>query len=312
MYNRFCELLGNLTHFRGSEHLNSVFVILCVINAVSSVLSVVSNGLVIVAIRQTSALHHPSYVLLCTLAISDLGVGLLVQPLYIATRVVQLELTSRNVYCPLGLVYSLAADLFSGLSLFTITAISVDRFLAVYLHLRYRVVVTRKRTIALAALLSVTAAVWAFLGVFNDNAFYVTSLIFIPSCLVITSLNFLNINRLLRQLQNRINTGSFSRSIPQQDRHDHEQQHDTRANVRLYHHVLNTMMLVYGVFLLCYIPYILCVVVLMFVGVTRAVFMAGHITITLVFMNSSFNPVLYYSRIPEIRQAFRHMLHLDG
>ena len=99
------------------------------------------------AIRQTSSLPKPLKTLLLSLAISDLGVGLLAQPFYIALLVMRLERNTENNpgYNVAKVAYLIPTNLFGIASFFGVTTLIVHRFLAVHLHLRYQKLVTYKR-----------------------------------------------------------------------------------------------------------------------------------------------------------------------
>ena len=115
-----------------------VIIVNCVLNVPLIIISIIGNTLVLAAILRTPSLRSPSIVLLCSLAVSDLLVGLVVQPLYVAS------LTGHG-----SLLQALNVMVFSlcGASLFAITAISVDRFLALHYHMRYPSLVTTHRAL---------------------------------------------------------------------------------------------------------------------------------------------------------------------
>ena len=75
--------------------------------------------------------------MLCSLAVSDLLVGLITQPIYIVK-----ELTKDRY---LNYVWKIIGPYLCGVSLFTITAITVDRFLALHYHMRYATLLTESR-----------------------------------------------------------------------------------------------------------------------------------------------------------------------
>ena len=114
-------------------------VFLAIWNILTCITAVCGNTFIIASIRRVSSLHLPSKVLLVCLALTDLCVGVFTQPLYVAHM-----LFPECLYLPIG--YNTTSLLFSGVSMLTITAISVDRLLAVTLGLRYRQVVTVWRT----------------------------------------------------------------------------------------------------------------------------------------------------------------------
>ena len=55
-----------------------------VLNAPPMVISIIGNILLLVAILRTPSIRSPSTILLCSLALSDLLVGVVVQSLYLA------------------------------------------------------------------------------------------------------------------------------------------------------------------------------------------------------------------------------------
>ena len=82
-----------------SDPLYSTYIVNCVFNAFSAYTIIALNILTIHAMKNTSSLPKPLKTLLLSLAVSDLGVGLLAQPLYIAEMVNHTDflLTTFNV-----------------------------------------------------------------------------------------------------------------------------------------------------------------------------------------------------------------------
>ena len=134
-----------------TDPLYSSYIINCVFNAFSSYTAIMLNILTIHATRKTSSLPKPLKTLLLSLAASDLGVGFFVQPLYIESMLNP----SNSVYSvrgPLNIIGG--AHVYA--SFFGVVAISVDRFLAIHLQLRYQELVTHKRVVA------VMISIWVF------------------------------------------------------------------------------------------------------------------------------------------------------
>ena len=96
-------------------------------NILTCITAVCGNTFIIASIRRVSSLHLPSKVLLVCLALTDLCVGVITQPLYVA-HILFPEYHSIGLYLLIG--YNTTGFLFSGVSMLTITAISVDRLLA--------------------------------------------------------------------------------------------------------------------------------------------------------------------------------------
>ena len=110
-----------------------------------SVTAFLGNTLILVALHKETSLHPPSKLLYRNLAITDLCVGIILEPLYVTylTSVVneRWDICYHAYWAQTFLSYILCA-----VSLVTSTAISEDRLLALLLGLRYRQVVTLRRT----------------------------------------------------------------------------------------------------------------------------------------------------------------------
>ena len=124
---------------------------------------------VFVLVKRTSKTSETFKSLLLSLCISDLGVGFLIQPLYVAYLTMEITKNSKNTdniiaYWAVVKAYAIPQRLFVFASFFGVFAIAVDRFLAIHLHnLRYHKPVTHKRVVAVVIsfwLFSVIACYW--------------------------------------------------------------------------------------------------------------------------------------------------------
>ena len=79
-----------------NEDITSSYITTCVLNAFLSYTAVMLNCLTIYALTKLSSLPRPLKTLLLSLAVSDLGVGLMVQPSYIASLVMEMEHKTEN------------------------------------------------------------------------------------------------------------------------------------------------------------------------------------------------------------------------
>ena len=119
----------------------------CVLNAYLSYTAIMLNIVAIYAIRKTPSLSKNLKALLLCLAVSDLGVGLLAQPMYVTRLVV--DSTQKNAtYNTIFDAFLILTNLFTFASWFSVTALCADRFFAIYLHLRYQELVTYKSVAA--------------------------------------------------------------------------------------------------------------------------------------------------------------------
>ena len=115
------------------------------------------NIITIQALRKISSFPKPLKTLLLSLAVSDLGVGFLVHPLYIARLLIEIEQSAnQRLYNTVYTAHGLFANLLCTASFLGNFALTVDRFLAIHLHLRYQELVTYRRVVA------VVISVWVF------------------------------------------------------------------------------------------------------------------------------------------------------
>ena len=168
------------------------------LNIPLSVTAFLGNLLIIVALRKPLSLHPPSKLLFGCLASTDLCVGLIIQPLF-AINVMSSKHYKRCYYAQL-LLHGIGA-IFCGESLLAMTAISVDRLLALMLGLQYRQVVTLKRVWVLVT------ALWLYNALISAILFYYAEIfltlicIELLLCIIISSSCYSKIFLILRKHQ---------------------------------------------------------------------------------------------------------------
>jgi len=170
-----------------------ITVINCALNAPFMLVSIVSNTLVLAAILRTPSLRSPSTILLCSLAVSDIFVGLVVQPLYIAYRLTEEESLELPVRTTTFLVL--------GVSLSTMTAISFDRFLALHFHMRYPNLMTTQRALFILAASWFVILLSSWLPFWDKNAFFLLIVCNIAICLFLSTFCYIRIYRIVRHHQ---------------------------------------------------------------------------------------------------------------
>ena len=134
-----------LPKFKELEDLRSTCIANCVFNIFLSYTAFMLNIVTIYAIYKTSTMPKTLKTLLLSLACSDVAVGLFSQPLYTVFLINWLRLD--NPGCNTQQVRTISSSLFSAASFLGVVAVSVDRFLAVHLHLRYQELVTHRRVV---------------------------------------------------------------------------------------------------------------------------------------------------------------------
>ena len=262
-------------------------IINCVLNAPLIPISILGNALVLAAIIRTPSIRSTHMIMLCSLAVSDLLVGLFAQPIFMAEKLTG----DRFVYhVSITMGYSLC-----GVSLLTITAITVDRFLALHYHMRYATLVTESRvkyTLIIIWLISFLESGIYFLNIRLRSL--LTSIITI-TCLLICTFSFIRIHRIVRRHQLQI--------YLQQNALQGLQGSNTGNNfniTRLKKSALNTFVF-YIALNICYLP---LYVSLTLYGLSIMDWKTEwQFSYAAVFMNSSINPFLYCWRLRELRTA---------
>ena len=266
----------------------------CVLNLVFPLLATLGNLLVIRALRKASSIPANLKKLFLSLAFSDLAVGLYVQPMLGAVIAVMLNTAERGNYnsdflCPYALTLTVSFGyVATGASFFTISAIALDRLIAVTLHLRYQELVTEKRvTIAIVILwLTSGLASFALIAISSNN--YLTSATIQTVGLIVITVAYCRIYKVVRYHQNQIQSQL-------------QIQNGQAMNVlREKKSALNAFF-VYFLCLLCYIPSLFCSIPLIIDSLQGSSLLAFYATVLLFFLNSSLNPLLYCWRYREIR-----------
>ena len=269
------------------------FIGLSVLNILLSFTATLGNTLIFIALRRESCFHPPSRLLILNLAITDMCVGLITQPLAVLHSIS--ILTGHLPIYKFTVVSSyITSAILSGVSLFILTFISVDRLLALSLGMRYRQTVTAPRVRGFVVFF------WAVnimngLARFSQNTFlfYIVCLTGIFLCVVISTFCYAKICHTLCMQQKKVQ-GILSRGQPNGD---------SPVNMERYKKTVSSALWVHLTLLACYLPYSIVSGLKAITGDTWAV--AEGFTATLIFFNSSLNPVLYCWRIREVRQAVK-------
>ena len=117
-----------------------------ILNILCFPVTILMNSLVIVAIKSRQRLHHMNNVLLACLAGTDLLVGTVAQPTYIATEIFGIADGSVNTYCNIfENIFRPFIYLSIFPSLFHLALISIERYIALKYALRYHIIVTKPR-----------------------------------------------------------------------------------------------------------------------------------------------------------------------
>ena len=281
----------------GGIHNQLIF--LLVIDSFLSITAILGNTLILVALHKESSLHAPSKLLLRTLAITDLCVGIIPAPL---TVIFWMSATNKqwNICRYTRTAAYVTGYVLCSVSLLTLTAISVDRLLALLLGIRYRQVVNVKRIYATLTAFWILPIIFISMYFVNYQIMSWYGRILISLCLGTSVCSYIRIFFLLRynrtRVQNHVRQGQRSQTVP--------------LNIERYRKTVFSALWVQLALVFCYLPYGILLDLHTLKMLTASVFLAREFTVTLVYLNSSLNVVLYCWKIREVREAVKDLLRL--
>ncbi len=278
---------GSADHHEDNSTSETIIIINCAVNPPLMLLTIMGNAMILAAIIRTPSIRSPSMIMLCSLAVSDLLVGFITQPLHLAN-----QLTKENVPFVSHLLVTMGHSV-CGVSLLTMTAISVDRFLALHCHMRYVTLVTKSRVKYILVVIWLISFCVAGLFFWKNHVHSLLLSVGTAKCLVISTFSYIKMYQIVRrhQLQIRAQQQAVQRSNSE----------NNNQVMELKKSAMNTFMF-YIVLLICYFP---AYIVVTLQGVTRKTLPPEWICFAsiCVFMSSSINPFLYCWRLRELRTA---------
>ena len=314
---KFCvssTLSTELTRFKLSPSTYGILMGVCVTNAVLSPVAVLGNGLVLAVIWKFSQLHTNSNILIFSLATTDILVGLIVQPSFLAYIASKLRLDFSYE----ALISYLFTEVFClGLSILMLSLISCERFFAIMYPYKYLTCAPKSCVIKTVAV--VWATWFAFniicraLKVKNDEYFspFASVIITISFCLnIVLNFKIYKVVRLhKRQILAHKQVGLELRSRNHAEGSG-EKPDAPRARVQDTHSAITVrVLLISGVLILRYLPLMLTPMADMVVDIDD---LFDHVIYplaeTVAFLNSSLNPFLYCLQFRELRRKVWQVL----
>ena len=268
-------------------------------NSFTSYTAIMLNIVVIIALRKTPSLPKPLKILLLSISASDLCVGLLVQPLYVALDVID---ESNPIVAPLARVNTISATFFCTATLLGICAVSVDRFLAIHLHLRYQEIVTHRRVEAVVISVWVLSAVLSLprTGIHSEkaNRIILAIIVFITlGCLVAIAIIYVKLyvvlkHHIMQDQARNINLDSQT-TVAIEDT-----ARQKKCTVAIFY--------LYLTLLICYLPNA-CIALMVLVDASYPFEMIPF-SDALVYLNSSLDPLIYCWKMRQVRLAAMNIL----
>lgn len=279
------------------------FLINAAFNLPFCLIASMGNFLILVAFARTPSLLSPSNVFLIGLAISDLCVALIAQPVYMAWKFHQYMNQAPTMVGFLGKASMFVSSLLCAVSFIIVSCLIVDRYLAVFLHLRYHAIVTVPRvSYYIVVLICFPCLIVSSIGAWEPGYFEIIAVPWSFLSLSVNAVLYFKIYRVVRrhqlQVWNRLT--AFHHVSPQ---------NITTAGFK---RSFVNIFCVYAVCLVCYVPYMIAAINFSMQGGMDAPIadkFAFEVSWTIAFINSSLNPLLFSWRLKNVRAAVKSTLN---
>ena len=266
-----------------------------VLNLAAFPFTILLNALIMVAVKTKRRLQtHPNILLAC-LALTDLMVGLVVQPLYITKTIFILKGKDAHDFCDIEVTFSVSVVMFMFATIFHLLVISGERYLAIKHTFIHATVVTKTR------LIISSAAAWIAAIIFLLFAFAHSQVAFFSSyVIIISTIAFLQISvyKEARRHEKRI----LSQQVSVEARVKFKQEKKALK--------LTTIILV-TIFLCYFLPSVLVFIIWRIFSETfspNVKTLFRHLHFVPMIINSVVNPVIYTVRKKQFRVAFIELL----
>lgn len=276
----------------GSYH-HDLNISIIVINTPFAIFAVISNIVVLTTICKAKELRIPANILLCSLSLTDLLVGLVTQPLFVAWRVL---LHYPSTICRSELLHSLyEAFLYvcTGGSFLCLAYLSTDRFMAVSRPLHYRALVTTgkaTRNMVIVWIAWIVFIVLRYTGIDEESNGIITSIV---AGILVIYLLAIQIALMVSIKRNSIHSlhAEGSSAITAYKR-------EKRSAV--------TIVYIFLALLVFLLPAVVVQIVLGFTSANQSK-TEMNFAISAILINSSANPLIYFWRSREMRKAARRI-----
>ena len=235
--------------------------------------------------------------LVLSLAVSDLGVGLVAQPLYVARLIMesQLNIETSKTYNAIYIAFLVPTNLFVSATLSLTIILCADRFMAIHYYLTYQKLVTQKRVV------TAVVSTWVLSGLFSLVRLWIpTSIMYVGfgitglACIIAATFFSIRIYLSVRLHVNEIQVLQLQ----------HAPQNAQMINVRRMRKFAMMSVYVCLVLTVCYLPNICTHFVIAFTSrPSTGIKHLPFYTLTLEFLNSSLNPVIYCWKMKHIRHT---------
>ena len=265
-------------------------------NFLFSITAILGNTMILIALHKESSLHPPSKLLYRCLAITDLLVGLITEPVYAFYFLFEETQHWLNFCLYSAATATVSFTILTSVSLLTMTTISVDRLLALLLGLRYKHTVTLRRVRTLVIFFWIPGITFSSMSFWKYTITKSFNYTLISLCLLISVACYSKIFFNLRHRQNEIQS-KIQDCQPKRE--------GSIMNLAQYRKTVSAAVSVQLALWACYLPYSIVIAIIISQKSSPFLDICWELTSTLVCLNSSLNPILYCWKIKEVRQEVK-------
>ena len=279
---------------------------LIVINSLLLLSIILGNFTVILAYFRNTSLQSIPNMLLIILAFTDLFVGVVAQPLFMTTLL--RDVLGSKPLCWLALLSSVTLKFCGGASLMTLSLIiSLERYLAICHPFKHRLWITKtkvKRAVFILWLILLALSGSLFLGI-NYSIYFLILTLMTFIGIAVTSFACCGILIKLKIRRERhVSVEDIDGRIRS---HSSASTTSNEAEKRDYKIVV-TMFYIIGAIVVCYTPMFAAIIYAQVIGSRDKLYLKYFypIAMTLIFLNSLLNPVIYCLRNRKFISAIRN------
>ena len=274
-----------------------------VVIALLSVPAVAGNALILATIWRRTFLRTSFHSLLSGLAVTDFLTGLISQPLYASSHLINgqnaaVKVDNPEVGSVLGIIAGFSTYPFINITLATMTVMSIER----WLHMSRRSSTTshRRYYAAMLILLSPIPSLVVYILTLRELAFQYTlckiTIAKFSFCYLIISFAYFKVYQIIRRHQLQTQATVTSQNFDQ-----------PAIDLAKYKKSVATMLYIFLLLSMCFLPF--------FVSSVLSLLITGEVkessidlSMVLVFLSSSLNPGLYIWRMRDIRRGLKQLL----
>ena len=278
----------------------------CVVNAIFAVAGTFLNSFVLFTFWKSTKLKKKiTYFLIMVLSSTDLGVGLLVHPLYLLKSVSEVRGTPNCLY---KIAYQTSMFVFSGLSATALLTLNIERYLSIVHPLFHRNRVTKSKCFAFFTIVGLFPPMTAITRILGLDIWVFTGVMTVIICLG-TGFMYVSIFHTARKAST--STAQAKATGREQQRTSIEDRKNT-ATFQRDLKLAKTCFLVVSCCFVCYFP----------TGVLLGIWTNEPLTIdsmvqttlwttTFTTINSTLNCLIFFWARPEFRKECRKALNLQ-